>query len=310
MKLVTIKKGNQQVLGVKTNEGIIDIHAALAAQPNEKVPTNVMEVIQKGTESLEALQQYVEEVKGTRSFVLDEDAIEWSPCVTEPSKIICVGLNYRKHADETNAPYPEVPILFNKFNNTLTGHNCDIAVPSVTEKLDYEVELGVVIGKKAKYISEESALDYVFGYCTANDLSARDLQMRTPQWLLGKSCDDFSPVGPYLVTADEVGDPQNLALKTIVNGEIRQNSNTADMIFTVSEIVSFISQHMTLEPGDLILTGTPEGVVLGLPEDQQVYLKPDDIVTVEIEKLGSLTNRFVKEESVNNPENSKEAVKR
>ena len=152
-----------------------------------------------------------------------------------------------------------------------------------------------MIGKEAKYVSKEDALGYVFGYSNVNDLSARDLQLRTHQWLLGKSCDDFSPLGPYLVTADEVGNPNDLSIKTTVNGEVRQSSNTSDMIFHCDEIVSYISQHMTLVPGDIILTGTPEGVVLGLPEDQQVYLKPGDVVTIEIEKLGALTNRFVEE---------------
>ncbi|PLS04894.1 fumarylacetoacetate hydrolase family protein [Neobacillus cucumis] len=296
MKLVTFKEDNEYKLGVKTVEGIIDIEAAaLASNFDKEVPASVMDVIRGGTKSIENLRNFIDEVKDLSSYLVNENEILWGPCVTEPNKIICVGLNYRKHADETNAPYPEVPILFNKFNNTLTGHQCDIAVPRVTDKLDYEVELGVVIGQKAKYITKETALDYVFGYCTVNDLSARDLQLRTPQWLLGKTCDDFSPIGPYLVSADEIDDPQNLQLKTIVNGELRQNSNTSDMIFTVAEIVSYISQHMTLEPGDLILTGTPEGVVLGYPEGNQIYLKPGDIVTVEIEKLGTLTNRFVEE---------------
>ena len=309
MKLVSVKKGTESKLGVKITEGIIDMEAAQNANPDRSVPTSIMEVIQGGTESLKSLQHFIEEVKDPSAYLVNEDEIAWGPCVTAPNKIICVGLNYRKHADETNAPYPEVPILFNKFNNTLTGHKCKIAVPKVTNKLDYEVELGVVIGKRAKYISQEDALDYVFGYCTVNDLSARDLQMRTPQWLLGKSCDDFSPVGPYLVSADEIDDPQNLNLTTIVNGEIRQNSNTSDMIFTVAEIISYISQHMTLEPGDLILTGTPEGVVLGYPEDKQIYLKPEDTVTVEIEKLGALTNRFVEEVIVPNQRNlEKETV--
>jgi len=309
MKLVSVKKGTESKLGVKITEGIIDMEAAQNANPDRSVPTSIMEVIQGGTESLKSLQHFIEEVKDPSAYLVNEDEIAWGPCVTAPNKIICVGLNYRKHADETNAPYPEVPILFNKFNNTLTGHKCKIAVPKVTNKLDYEVELGVVIGKRAKYISQEDALDYVFGYCTVNDLSARDLQMRTPQWLLGKSCDDFSPVGPYLVSADEIDDPQNLNLTTIVNGEIRQNSNTSDMIFTVAEIISYISQHMTLEPGDLILTGTPEGVVLGYPEDKQIYLKPEDTVTVEIEKLGALTNRFVEEVIVpNQPNLEKETV--
>jgi 2-keto-4-pentenoate hydratase/2-oxohepta-3-ene-1,7-dioic acid hydratase in catechol pathway len=284
MKLVTFIKEGKQVLGVKIENGIIDLEAALSEIPNEKVQTNIMEVIAGGQETISVLEDYLSTLPTSNeaSYLKNEEEI-------------CVGLNYRKHADETNAPYPEVPILFNKFNNTLTGHKCEIAVPKVTKQLDYEVELGVVIGKKAKYVSKEDALDHVFGYCTVNDLSARDLQLRTPQWLLGKTCDDFSPMGPYLVTADEVGNPNNLQVKTYVNGEVRQNSNSSDMIFYVDEIISYISQHMTLTPGDVILTGTPEGVVLGYPVEKQVYIQPGDEVTVEIEKLGMLTNTFIEE---------------
>lgn len=158
-------------------------------------------------------------------------------------------MNYRRHAEETKAAIPQYPILFNKFNNTLTGPGADVPLPKVSEKVDYEAELVIVIGRTAKYVSKENALDHVFGYCNVNDLSARDLQMRTQQWLLGKSCDGFSPLGPYLVSADEVGNPNGLGIRCIVNGEVRQNSNTSDMIFKCDEIVSYISQHMTLIPG-------------------------------------------------------------
>ncbi len=298
MKLLSFKKNGSNVLGVKTEQGVVDVQQALTEQPaSANVPTTVMEVIEGGPSVRSSLEQYISGLKysGSPSFLVDESTIAWEPCVTSPNKIICVGLNYRKHAEETNSPIPEYPILFNKFNNTLTGHLHDVAVPAVTKKLDYECELVIVIGKKAKYVSKEDALDHVFGYCCVNDLSARDLQLRTQQWLLGKTCDDFSPLGPYLVTADEVGDPNQLALKTIVNGEVRQNSNTSDMIFHCDEVVSYISQHMTLVPGDIILTGTPEGVVMGYPPEKQVYLQPGDEVTIEIEKLGSLTNRFIKE---------------
>lgn len=297
LKLVTFIKDDKKTLGVKIEEGIIDIKSALAIYPNPNLPTEIMEVIEGGKEVLTILEKFVEtiEINPNSSYILNEKELQWGPCVTNPQKIICVGLNYKKHADETNSPYPKTPILFNKFNNTLTGNLSDIAIPKVTEKLDYEVELGIVIGETAKYISKEEALKYVFGYCAVNDLSARDLQMKTPQWLLGKSCDDFSPIGPYLVTADEVGNPNMLSLSTTVNNEVRQKSNTADMIFYCDEIISYISQHMTLYPGDVILTGTPEGVVLGLPEEQQVYLQPGDQVTIEIEKLGKLTNTFVSE---------------
>lgn len=298
MKLLSLTKEGRYTLGIHTEAGIIDIEQALQSYPSQSViPATVMEVIEGGDSAVQALNAYVQALpkSDNQAFIVDESTIQWGPCVTHPNKIICVGLNYRKHAEETNAKIPAYPILFNKFNNTLTGHLHEIAVPKVTEKLDYEAELVIVIGKKAKYVSKEDALSHVFGYCNVNDLSARDLQLRTPQWLLGKSCDDFSPLGPYLVTADEVGNPNDLSIKTTVNGEVKQSSNTSDMIFHCDEIVSYISRHMTLVPGDIILTGTPEGVVLGLPEDQQVYLKPGDVVTIEIEKLGALTNRFIEE---------------
>jgi 2-keto-4-pentenoate hydratase/2-oxohepta-3-ene-1,7-dioic acid hydratase in catechol pathway len=297
MKLVTIKKVGKHVLGVKIENGLIDLEEALKEHPDNQVHTNVMEVIAGGNKALSALNDYLAKLPTDNkpNYLKDEEEVEWGPCVTQPNKIICVGLNYRKHADETKSPYPEVPILFSKFNNTLTGNKCEIAVPKVTQRLDYEVELGVVIGREAKYVSKENALDYVFGYCTANDLSARDLQKKTHQWLLGKTCDDFSPIGPYLVTADEVPNPNDLQLTTYVNGEKRQDSNTSDMIFYVDEIVSYISQHMTLTPGDVILTGTPEGVIMGYPFEKRVYLKPGDVVTVEVETLGALTNKLIEE---------------
>ncbi|NOU67375.1 FAA hydrolase family protein [Paenibacillus sp. LMG 31461] len=260
-----------------------------------------MSVIGKSEAVLSQIERYIARVMGGASegntFLLDEFQVKYGPCVTHPGKIICVGLNYRKHAEETNATIPQYPILFNKFNNTITAHSDEIPLPNrVTSQVDYEAELVIVIGKQAKYVSKEQALSHVFGYCNVNDLSARDLQIRTQQWLLGKSCDKFSPIGPYLVTAEEVGDPNQLTISCTVNGETRQSSHTSDMIFHCDEIVSYISQHMTLSPGDIILTGTPEGVVLGKPVDQRVYLKHGDVVTIAIEKLGALTNRMVDEQ--------------
>lgn len=300
MKLVNIEQGGEFRLGVKLDDGILDIQSALERLPASNVPTDVMGVIAGGTESVDTLAAYIERVLHSaghaEGLLLQEENIRFGPCVTRPNKIICVGLNYRQHAIETNAPIPQYPILFNKFNNTLTGHRKNIALPErVTSQVDYEAELVIVIGKTAKYVSKDEALQHVFGYCSVNDLSARDLQMRTPQWLLGKSCDDFSPLGPYLVTADEIPNPNDLEITCVVNGETRQHSNTSDMIFPCDEVVSYISQHMTLVPGDIILTGTPEGVVLGYPEEQRVYLKDGDVVTIEIERLGSLTNRLVSE---------------
>ncbi|TDG00620.1 fumarylacetoacetate hydrolase family protein [Paenibacillus piri] len=302
MKLLTFIENGEQKLGVKTDKGVVHISAALqkvAASAGQTVPQTVHEVIDGGAAAVAALQAYVDQALAAGDgYVLNESDLTLAPCVTHPNKIICVGLNYRKHAEETGAAIPKYPILFNKFNNTLTGNGADVPLPvKVSSKVDYEAELVIVIGKQAKYVSKEDALSHVFGYCNVNDLSARDLQTRTQQWLLGKSCDGFSPLGPYLVTADEVGNPNDLGIRCIVNGEVRQNSNTSDMIFHCDEIVSYISQHMTLVPGDIILTGTPEGVVLGLPEDQQVFLKDGDVVTIEIDKLGSLTNRLVAEQA-------------
>lgn len=293
MKLLTYIENDTYRLGVKTERGVVDVETALNG---EKGPRTVHEVIEGGTAAVQALQKAVDVALASGGGAIrDEKELRLGPCVTHPNKIICVGLNYRKHAEETNAAIPEYPILFNKFNNTLAGDGEDVPLPRTSQKVDYEAELVIVIGKTAKYVAKEQALDHVFGYCCVNDLSARDLQMRTNQWLLGKSCDKFSPLGPYLVTADEAGDPNDLDIKCIVNGEVRQNSNTSDMIFHCDTIVSYISHHMTLVPGDIILTGTPEGVVLGYPPEKQVYLKDGDVVTIEIEKLGRLTNRMVKE---------------
>ncbi len=300
MKLLTFIQNGSYRLGVKMDQGVLDVLAALSSISTEKtIPATIHEVIEGGTGALNELREYIDMVlaldNDKTAYILDESTLNLGPSVTHPNKIICVGLNYRRHAEETGAQIPQFPILFNKFNNTLAGHGDDIPLPKVSEKVDYEAELAIVIGKTAKYISKEQAPGHVFGYCNANDLSARDLQVRTQQWLLGKSCDKFAPIGPYIVTADEVGNPNVLEIKTYVNGEVRQHSNTSDMIFHCDEIVSYISQHMTLVPGDIILTGTPEGVVLGYPPEKQVYLKDGDIVTIEIEKLGTLTNRFVAE---------------
>ncbi|RED52769.1 fumarylacetoacetate hydrolase family protein [Cohnella phaseoli] len=301
MKLLTFEQNGKSNLGIVTPQGVLHVSKAnetVSAQPSA-LPTTVMEVIEGGEKAVAQLKALVEHslaYADRAAFLLREEDLILGPCVTAPNKIICVGLNYKRHAEETNMPLPQYPILFNKFNNTLAGHREDVALPSkVTSKVDYEAELVIVVGKEAKYVDREQALDYVFGYCCVNDLSARDLQMRTQQWLLGKSCDGFSPLGPYLVTAEEVGDPNDLAIRCFVNGEVRQNSHTSDMIFRCDEIVSYISQHMTLVPGDIILTGTPEGVILGYPEDRQVWLKEGDVVTIEIEKLGALTNRMVSE---------------
>jgi 2-keto-4-pentenoate hydratase/2-oxohepta-3-ene-1,7-dioic acid hydratase in catechol pathway len=205
-----------------------------------------------------------------------------------PQKIICVGLNYLDHAAEGSATVPERPLLFAKWPNTLIGAREPIVLPSISAKVDYEGELAAVIGTRAQGIGVDDALDVVAGYLCANDVSARDLQFADRQWVRGKSLDTFCPIGPALVPASEIPDPQALQLKTILNGEVVQEAPTSNMIFSVAQIVAFISEAITLEPGDLILTGTPAGV--GIFRDPELLLQPGDEVTVEIEGLGTLTN--------------------
>jgi 2-keto-4-pentenoate hydratase/2-oxohepta-3-ene-1,7-dioic acid hydratase in catechol pathway len=219
-----------------------------------------------------------------------EEELTIGPCVGMPPKIICIGLNYRQHALESGMAIPAIPVVFTKYNNTLVDFGGDVSLGKMGHQFDYEVELGVVMGRRCKDVPASDALDYVRGYCVANDLSCRDLQFRTSQWLMGKSLDHFLPLGKYLVTADEVKDPQALQLRCTLNGEVRQDSNTSDMIFSVAEIIEDLSKHMTLEPGDLILTGTPQGVIMGLAEKN--WLRPGDVVEVEIEGLGVTRNKM------------------
>jgi 2,4-didehydro-3-deoxy-L-rhamnonate hydrolase len=208
--------------------------------------------------------------------------------IDRPQKIVCIGLNYRDHAEEQGTELPAAPLLFAKWPNTLIGPDEPIVIPPVTSRVDYEAELGVVIGRRVRGASADNALEAVRGYLCVNDVSARDLQFSDGQWVRGKSLDTFCPVGPELVPAAEVPDPQALSIRAIVNGEVLQDSNTSNMIFSVAEIVAHVSRAITLEPDDLIATGTPAGV--GIFRDPQVLLQPGDEVTIEIEGLGALTN--------------------
>ena len=287
MRLLTFHRNNILQLGIRTEDGVIDV--AKASERHAGIPVTMEAAIRGGAEAMKALQGLLTQPEAT--WLLNGQDLQPGPCVGTPEKLICIGLNYKRHAQETGLPIPEVPVLFSKFNNTLAETGEPIPLPDNAVQYDYEVELGVVIGKEARYVSVDDALDYVFGYFTVNDMSVRDLQFRTSQWLLGKTPDKFFPTAPYLVTADEVGNPQYLGLSCWVNGELRQNSNTADMIFSVAECISYISQYMTLKPGDVISTGTPEGVVMGMKERN--WLKPGDEVVVEVERLGKCTNRMV-----------------
>jgi 2-keto-4-pentenoate hydratase/2-oxohepta-3-ene-1,7-dioic acid hydratase in catechol pathway len=297
MILLTIRDGDDLRLGVKTSRGVIEVAAAQAALglANGRLPQTVEALIAGGEEARSALADLVARAEAAgatgSTWLVDEASLTLGPSVPNPGKIVCVGLNYRKHAEETGAAIPTSPVLFSKFLNTIAAPDEDVPLSDAATQYDYEVELAVVMGETAKNVSAADALKTVFGFSTANDLSARDLQTRTSQWLLGKTMDKFMPIGPYLVTADEVPDPQKLAIRTWLNGDLRQNSNTDDMIFPVAEIVSYISRHFTLEPGDVIITGTPEGVILGMAEKQ--WMVPGDVVEVEVDGLGKLRNRMV-----------------
>ncbi|WP_390307695.1 fumarylacetoacetate hydrolase family protein [Virgibacillus sediminis] len=283
MKFFTYYEGSTLKPGVKTVNGLLDISG---------VVSNINELVQLHSNEANwmELTGFIEEKENSSPAYLDESSITMGPCVDKPGKIICVGLNYQKHAEESGMAAPKLPVLFNKYHNTLAGTGEAITIPAHAREIDYEAELALVIGKKAKNVATEEAKDYIFGYSAANDLSARDLQFLTNQWLLGKNLDGFCPLGPYLVTHDEIQDANALDISCKVNGEVRQQSNTSDMIFNCEEIVSFISRHMTLEPGDVILTGTPEGVILGYEEERRNWLRAGDEVVVEIEGLGQLKN--------------------
>ena len=288
MTFATIRRGADLSLGIKTDRGLLDVRRAEAALKT-KAPTTIDDLIHGRAGGAAALARLVDRAaaKGPNGLYVSETAVELGPCVTHPEKIICVGLNYRRHAAEVGQPVPPVPILFNKYNSALAGHRAVVNVSQQpAEKFDYEVELVIVMGKTARNVGPADALSHVFGYCTGNDLTARDLQARTSQWMLGKSLDGFGPIGPYLVTADQVADPNGLKIECRVNGEVRQSSNTSDMVFNCASLVSYISRHFTLTPGDIIFTGTPEGVISGYPKDKQVWLKPGDKITSTIEKLG------------------------
>ncbi len=285
MTLVTMCSGEDYSLGVKLNKGIVDVRKAAKASKS-KAPATMDDLIRRGDQGLSEL---VEKAVSSGTGLMEESKVEFGPCVTNPQKIICVGLNYAKHANETKNPLPEFPILFNKYNNALNHHRGTIQVSGIPARdFDYEAELVIVMGKRAKNVNESEALSYVFGYCNGNDFSVRDLQMRSSQWMIGKTCDGFAPLGPYLVTADQVPNPNNLKIECTVNGEVRQSSNTNDMIFNCAQLVSYSSKLMTLEPGDIIFTGTPEGVIIGYPKEKRVWLKPGDEITTTIEKLGEL----------------------
>lgn len=273
--------------GSVVDDGIVDLNEA-GRQSGVTLPSDLREIIETWNwrEKVELATAYAEETgDAMRSH---SDVVPAAP-ITEPEKIVAIGLNYMEHAEEGDQDTPDSPMVFSKFPRTIVGPDDPVEWdPKLTEAVDYEGELVVVIGKRARNVSEDDALDYVAGYTIGNDVSARDLQLADEQWVRGKSLDSFAPIGPHLITPDEVDDVGNLDIWTEVNGERLQDSNTKHLIFPIAELVSFCSRAFTLSPGDVLFTGTPDGV--GYFRDPQVLLEDGDTMTVGVEGLGELTN--------------------
>jgi len=253
---------------------------------------SVLSVIEGGADALDRVVRWVQ--RPISSELPDMAALTMLAPISRPPKIICIGLNYRDHAEETKSRMPEVPTVFSKYHTAITGPGQPIVLPKNSTRPDYEAELVFVIGKRGRRVRAEDWREYVFGYTMMNDVSARDVQLATSQWIMGKTFDTFAPLGPAIVTADEVPDPHNLAISLTLNGETMQDSNTAQLIFKIPQLIEFLSSVFTLEPGDIVSTGTPAGV--GFVRKPPVYLRPGDNVTVRVEGLGELTNPVVAEE--------------
>jgi 2-keto-4-pentenoate hydratase/2-oxohepta-3-ene-1,7-dioic acid hydratase in catechol pathway len=253
---------------------------------------DTLEVIKRGQSALQEIESLVTGADHERSSVVaySFDQAEFLPAV-KPGKILAIGRNYVDHAIEGGSPPPPAPLIFNKLSNSLSAHNAPIVLPAISDQVDFEAELAVVIGRRATRVNETEALNYVFGYSLIDDVSARDLQFGDGQWTRGKGLDTFAPLGPFIATRDEIADVQNLKIEGILNGDVMQSSNTGKMIFGVAYLVSYISQGITLEPGDVIATGTPDGV--GIFRKPPILLKPGDVFEVKIEKLGTLRNPVI-----------------
>ena len=280
MKTLRYRIGNEVKPGIlDSDENIHDASSLVSDWDNENVTIEKLNEIK--SMDISSLPK-VENFDGT------------APCVCKKSvgKIICIGLNYSDHAEETGMKVPPEPIIFFKATSAIIGPNDDVIIPKNSQKSDWEVELGIVIGKEAKYISENESQDHIAGYCVVNDLSERAFQIeRSGQWVKGKSCDTFGPIGPYLVTKDEIPDPQNLKLWLELNGKRVQDGSTATMVYGVNFLVSYLSQFMSLHPGDIISTGTPPGVGMGM--NPQVFLKPGDVMELGVEGLGTQKQKTV-----------------
>lgn len=282
MRLATIRTTDGPRAAVEHDGFLIDLNAS-----DSRLPADLRSLLGSDVDLSETVQRAI----GSASHKIPLAGATLRPPIPNPSKILCIGLNYRDHAKEGGQPIPEEPVLFAKFPNTLIGHAEAIRLPKVSQKVDYEAELVVVIGKRGRDITEDAAFDHVAGYTVGHDVSARDWQFKgnEKQWTIGKTFDTFAPTGPVLVTKDEIPDPDNLRIQLRLNGETMQDSNTKEFIFPIPKLIAYLSQVVTLEPGDLIFTGTPPGV--GVARKPPVFLKPGDLVEVEIEKIGVLANQ-------------------
>ncbi|GAB4257195.1 MAG: fumarylacetoacetate hydrolase family protein [Methylomicrobium sp.] len=283
MKLITFTQDRQTRIGAVVGDEVVDSKA------NSALPATMIEFLNAGERARDALQKLID--SGSHRLPLDE--IKLHATVPKPGKYLAVSLNYADHIAETGMDKPEYPTFFNKQSTCVIGCGEAIVRPKVSDKLDYEGELAFVIGKRCRHVPFEKAPDVIAGFTIANDVSVRDWQARSPTMTLGKSFDTHGPLGPWLVTSDEVGDPHNLNLKTWIDDELRQNSNTRHMIFNCYELVAYLSQAMTLEPGDVIATGTPSGV--GVKMKPRGYMKPGQTARIEIEGIGTLYNPVIEE---------------
>ncbi|MCS7308971.1 MAG: fumarylacetoacetate hydrolase family protein [Armatimonadetes bacterium] len=306
MKLVSYVVDGSERVGVVEGEVVVDLNAALSllderARPAEMLAREMGHLLEQGEDALSVVRQVLQTyrrltaedpatVQGV-SYQLEE--VRLLPPVPRPQKILAIGANYRAHCEESGMPIPQKPIVFVKVPSALIAHGEAIVYPRITSELDYEGELAVVVGRRARNVPAEEAMAYVAGYTIMNDVTARDLQRTEGQWTRAKGCDTFAPCGPWLVTADEVADPHALVIETRVNGEVRQRSSTSDMIFPIPALIAHISAAMTLLPGDIITTGTPAGV--GVYRQPQGLLQPGDEVVIRIEGIGELRNHVVAE---------------
>jgi len=315
MKLITFTtSGFSRIGALVDGEKVVDLNYAYQAKLQSEgqyryeaiaeayVPAKMEGFLEGGKESMEIAKAVIDyALANADSFkhklIYDKGEVKVNAPVTNPGKIFCVGHNYREHILEMGRELPANPVLFAKFANTVIGPEDDIPFHPISEQLDYEAEFTVIIGKQARNVSEEDALDYVAGYTIANDVTYRDIQRRTLQWLQGKTVDGSAPMGPWMVTSDELTDPSGLGVVLTVNGEVRQKTNTENLVFSVPHLVSFLSNLVTLEPGDIILTGTPGGV--GVAMDPPTFLRDGDVVKIEIDQVGVLENKVALQEGGN-----------